>query len=757
MPNKNVLALLSAVLTAILLGAAVWTHGEPLPALSATVAALAAVTWGVKPSPRRSTLWMLVLAVGSGALFVYYDNFWGLFVAGLAFVWLVFGLLPVMDSGWRLRLGFVVAVFVGGALMLWPTVDGVMPAVGSEPPQGSGPEAVLGRALHGIGVHLHCPRYLKDRVTFAIAPGLDLSGGLRLVYTVEVEEAIRDKRDNFADEMRQQLGTLLGVHSGEGRLTHDELPKLEARVHVATPDSAVIRLKFKDKADKGKLDDRFNKSFLSELSESQGPEDDEVSFKIRADVESQIRERAVAQAKETVSRRVDGLGLREASVTTRDEDIIVEVPGSDQQNFASIKDTIRQTARLEFKMVDDAGSQKVFGPPALKEDELPEGEGLAMYQEQAPDGLDSSGHKKSAAAAYVRLTCQPPKYPTESLQDCLKRFKTWAAQNVNIPDDHVIGYEGITEAVENSEPLQFKQVGWRTLYLYSRAELTGDYIVDAQTTTDQQNFGAYQVALSFSPAGGDRFEEVTGANVNRRFAIILDDEVNSAPVIRQKIQGGRATISMGAGDQEKQLHDARNLELVLQSGALPAPISPSSESVIGPSLGRDSIAEALKGGVIGAGAVLVFMLVYYRRSGLVADVAVMFNLMLQLAVLATFGATMTLPGLAGLALTIGMSVDGNVLINERIREELRVGKSIRAAVDQGYTRAWPSIIDGHATVAISALILMNYGTGPVKGFAVTLFIGILCSLFTGFFCTRVVFDWWVRGAKVKRLSVGAEF
>jgi preprotein translocase subunit SecD len=196
---------------------------------------------------------------------------------------------------------------------------------------------------------------------------------------------------------------------------------------------------------------------------------------------------------------------------------------------------------------------------------------------------------------------------------------------------------------------------------------------------------------------------------------------------------------------------------VLRSGALPAPISPSSESVIGPSLGRDSISESLKGGVLGALAVLIFMVAYYRKSGLVADVAVMFNLMLQLAVLATFGATMTLPGLAGLALTIGMSVDGNVLINERIREELRLGKSVRAAVDAGYTRAWPSIIDGHATVAITAIILMQYGSGPVKGFAVTLFIGILCSLFTGFFCTRVVFDWWVRGAKVKRLSVGAEF
>ena len=751
MPKKNVLALLSAVLTVVLAGVAIWSHGEPLPVLGATVAALAAVTWGVKPSPRRNTLWMLTIAVGSAVLFFYYDNFWGLFSAGLAFVWLVFGLLPTMDPGWRLRLGFVVAVFVGGAILLWPTLDGVLPTAESAA-EGSGPT----RALRAIGQHLHCPPYIKDRVAFAIAPGLDLSGGLRLVYTVEVEEAIRDKRDNFADEMRLQLATLLGVRSGEGRLTHDDLPKLEARVHVSQPESAIIRLKFKDKADRAKLDDRFTKSFLAELSETQGPADDEVTFKIRGDIESQIRERAVAQAKDTVSRRVDELGLREASVTTRDEDIIVEVPGSDQQSFRDIKDTIRRTARLEFKMVDDAGSEKVFGPPAVKDEDLPEGEGLALYEETAPDGLDGSSHRKSARARFARISCQPPKYSNESLAECLTRFRAWT-KTISIPDDHVVGFEPVTEPVENSEPLQFKQVGWRTLYLYSRAELTGDYITDATTTTDQQNFGQYQVLLSFSPAGADRFEEVTGANVNRRFAIILDDTGDSAPVIRQKIGGGKATITMGAGDQEKQLHDARKLELVLRSGALPAPISPSSESVIGPSLGRDAISESLKGGLLGATAVLLFMLAYYRKSGLVADVAVLFNLMLQLAVLATFGATMTLPGLAGLALTIGMSVDANVLINERIREELRGGKSVRAAVDAGYSRAWPSIIDGHATVAISGIILMQYGSGPVKGFAVTLFIGILCSLFTGFFCTRVAFDWWVRGAKVKRLSVGAEF
>jgi preprotein translocase subunit SecD len=336
-------------------------------------------------------------------------------------------------------------------------------------------------------------------------------------------------------------------------------------------------------------------------------------------------------------------------------------------------------------------------------------------------------------------------------------MKKWVA-TLTVPDDHQIGYEKVTEFDPDTQ--KSTEIGWRTFYLFARAEVTGEYITDATVAQDTQSgagVGNFYVAVTFSPAGADRFEEVTGANVQRRFAIILDDEIDSAPVIRTKIGGGRASITLGAGDPEQQLQQARQLELVLRSGALPAPINPSNESLIGPSLGRDAIHEGVKGMMVGSGLVLLFMMFYYRKSGVVADIAVLFNLLMQMAVLASFSATMTLPGIAGLALTIGMSVDVNVLVNERIREELRAGRSIRAAVEAGYGKAFPSILDGHVTVFISGLILAQYGTGPVKGFAVTLIVGIVCSLFTGVFCTRLVFDWWVRHAKVKRLSVGAEF
>ncbi len=293
--------------------------------------------------------------------------------------------------------------------------------------------------------------------------------------------------------------------------------------------------------------------------------------------------------------------------------------------------------------------------------------------------------------------------------------------------------------------------------MFRRAEITGDLITDASVQQDQEHMGGYLVAIAFNNVGAERFEEVTGANVQRRFAIILDDVIDSLPVIRTKIGGGRATITLGEGDPEVQLQKARKLELVLRSGALPAPISLSNESLIGPSLGKDAIAQGVKGMVVGVGLVLAFMIFYYRKSGVVADIAVLFNLFLQMAILASFSATMTLPGIAGLALTIGMAVDANVLINERIREELRAGRGVRAAVEEGYEKAFPSIIDGHVTVLISGLILAQYGTGPVKGFAVALIVGIVASLYTGVFCTRLVFEWWTRGAKVKRLSVGAEF
>jgi preprotein translocase subunit SecD len=231
------------------------------------------------------------------------------------------------------------------------------------------------------------------------------------------------------------------------------------------------------------------------------------------------------------------------------------------------------------------------------------------------------------------------------------------------------------------------------------------------------------------------FGDVTEQNTGKRLAIVLDGNVHSAPVIREKIPSGQAQITGGFTAEE-----ARDLAIVLRAGALPAPVQILEERTVGPSLGADSIRKGVISTLAGGLAVVLFMVVYYRLSGLIADLAVMLNVLILLASMAGFHATLTLPGIAGIVLTMGMAVDTNILIFERIREEFRLGKTVRAAIEAGFKRAFTTVIDTHVTVLVSAVILYQFGTGPVKGFAVSLFIGILASLFTAVFFTRLVFD-----------------
>ncbi len=293
---------------------------------------------------------------------------------------------------------------------------------------------------------------------------------------------------------------------------------------------------------------------------------------------------------------------------------------------------------------------------------------------------------------------------------------------------------------------------WRTYVVYATtAQVDGSMISDAQVSVDPQENRPF-VSLTFNPHGAEVFARVTEDNVKKRFAIVLDERVNSAPVIQTRIAGGQARITLGGdSDFQQTMREANELMVVLRAGALPAPLSEGKQDFIGPTLGSDTIRHARNAMIVGIALVLTFMAVYYGAAGWIANGAVLVNLLLQLAALALFSATITLPGLAGLALTVGMSVDNNVLINERIREEMRAGKSFRAAVDAGYNHAFTAIFDGHVTTFISGVVLLEYGSGPVKGFAVTLLIGIIANLFTGVFATRVVFDYLVRGLRVKHL------
>jgi preprotein translocase subunit SecD len=287
-----------------------------------------------------------------------------------------------------------------------------------------------------------------------------------------------------------------------------------------------------------------------------------------------------------------------------------------------------------------------------------------------------------------------------------------------------------------------------TPYLVKKETLlTGDLLSDARVAFDQQ-FNEPYVALTFNSTGARIFERITAQNVGRRLAIILDGNIHSAPVIRERIGGGRASISGGFAYEE-----ATDLAIVLRAGALPAPVNIIQNVTVGPTLGLDSIEAGINAVILGGILVLVFMLFYYRVSGVIADIALALNLLMLLGAMAWFNATLTLPGIAGIILTMGMGVDSNVLIFERIKEELRAGRTPRSAVDAGYDRAWWTIIDSHVTTLITAAVLFQFGSGPIKGFAVTLSLGILINLFTALVGTKVAFDIQNLKLRVRRLSI----
>jgi preprotein translocase subunit SecD len=308
----------------------------------------------------------------------------------------------------------------------------------------------------------------------------------------------------------------------------------------------------------------------------------------------------------------------------------------------------------------------------------------------------------------------------------------------------------VDDALKGNKPpgtqILYHRESKRPLLLKKRTLLTGDTITDARVHFGQ--FSEPEVSLSFSKRGARVFSEITGENVGKRLAIILDNMVFSAPRINEQIREGRAQITGRFTDDE-----ARDLSIALRSGSLKAPVVIEYESVVGPSLGKDSIEKGFKSMLIGGGVVIIFIMIYYGLSGFIADLAVLLNILFIMAGLALFGAELSLPGIAGIILTIGMSVDANVLIFERIREELRLGKTPRAAIEGGYGKALVTILDAQVTTLIAALVLFQVGTGPVKGFAVTLSIGIVASLFTAIFVTRVIFDYLYVQRRMRKISI----
>jgi preprotein translocase subunit SecD len=610
-----------------------------------------------------------------------------------------------MQRGWYLRLLLMVAVTVTAWTVLWPSLDTWLPT----------------------------PAFVRKLVSGRISPGLDIRGGLRLTYDVDIAEAVRDRRDLRADEITRELGERLGVIPKGQTPTREQFALVTAKVSTKRDGDRRIRFVFKNAADAGKLDHELVGRYgdLREVGSSNG----EAVLEVRADFLEQIQDTAVQQARETIENRVDGLGLREASVTAQNTDIIVEVPGADQSTFDRIREIISKTARLEFQIVDDEASMV----SELKD--LPEG------VTKRTEGVSAGVSKPQVSSTYL---VAHGKDARKRLSDYIDKLK----QEGRIPEDHELAVGELDRVDPQVATAKQSEPAWRTYFMFARAEVTGQAIEDAFVATDPQTNKPY-VSLNFNRDGADVFEELTGRNVKRRMAIVLDDRVASAPVIQTKIGGGRCQITLGGfRPYNEVINEARDLVVVLKAGALPVPIRPSNEQMIGPTLGRDGVEQGVKGAVISIIIVLLFMAVYYEVGGVIADVMVMLHIMFLLASQAFFEASLTLPGLVAIALNTGMCVDANVLVNERIREELRNGKSPRAAVEQGFSRAFSSIFDSQITTLIAGIVLFQYGTGPIKGFAVTLILGICTSLFTGVFCSRVAFDWLVRGLRVQHLRVG---
>jgi preprotein translocase subunit SecD len=566
------------------------------------------------------------------------------------------------------------------------------------------------------------PGWAKKHIHNKILLGLDLQGGLHLVYEVQVDKAVSDKADRLSGDLEERLRRDKHVKDVKAdRNGRDE-----------------IILTFKDPNDAKKLDREFLKDYRKNLyEESRDAVKGVVKLRIDQDYVEELRDYAVRQGVETIRNRVDKLAVSEPTIIRKGNDIIVELPGLKPDDFERVKKQIGRTAQLEFKMVDDGAEymKKVAAIAAAKKAEFP---GIEI-------GHDSWSEKDSG---------QPHSdvYLRDKNKAELERFFASLPKEDAVPTDHEIGYEQKEVKDEDGNSTSTDKL-WRTYYLHRRAELTGEYIADADQTWDQQT-GRPEVSLLFDHEGANLFEKASGNNIGRKMAIILDEKVNSAPVIEGRIGGGRARITMGGYQDTFQLqNEAKDLVAVLKTGALPAPLKKTFETQVGPTLGKDAVDKAKFSMMVGSLVVIFFMLIYYRVSGLIANIAMILNIVYQLAVLAALGATLTLPGIAGVVLTVGMAVDANIIIYERIREELRAGKSARGAVEAGFGRAFWTVFDAHVTNLVAGIVLYSYGTGPIRGFAVTLMIGIVANLFTSVWLSRSMFDYLVNRRQAATLSI----
>jgi len=538
--------------------------------------------------------------------------------------------------------------------------------------------------------------------------GIDLQGGLHLVMGVDTEKAVQDRADRVGDEIVQAMKA--ADRPLESVKRPGQAPELEI-VMKSDSDWPQLQETLETWSDTWEVRSRTGRT---------------VYFGMQAAYETKMRDDAVSQALKTLRNRIDAYGVTEPEIRRRgNNSIMIQLAGLTAEEVGSVKeDIIGRTAQLEFKIVDQTST---YFEDIAEDPDMPDT--ISVQLDQWRDADDAIVRRP-----YLEATDR------EDLRSFLEEHRD------ELPQDRVVGIQEF-KANETADPL------YRTWLLERRTPLTGDSLTNAFVAFDSER-NQYYVAMKFDRRGAEVFERLTTNNVKRKMAIVLDEVVDSAPVIEGPIPNGNASITLGGfKSQQEVLEDANALALVLKAGALPAPVYPQEERTVGATLGDDAVDKGKTALGVALLAILVLMVVYYRTSGAIGLIATGTNLLALFAALSAFSATLTLPGIAGLALTVGMAVDANIIQFERVREELRTGKPPRMAVDAGFGKAFSAIFDANVTTMLACIVLYQYGSGPIRGFATTLGIGVLINTFTAVVIPRLVFEYLLRGLRLEKVSI----
>ena len=550
---------------------------------------------------------------------------------------------------------------------------------------------------------------IRENRAKRIKLGLDLQGGMRVVLEVNVLKLIEGLGKN-----KDEVFTRIMNDVREETKRSEESPVI------------IIRRKFEQEQI------RMSRYFGSLRDDND---------KVAGMLEDEAK-KAIDRAIEIVGNRVDQYGVSEPSIQKLGGSRInVELPGVSKE--AEVRQLLQGTALLEFKLLKDPeiayrvmeSVDRTLAATAAADSSDTSAVAAATGDTTkitTPEG-EMNAEQFAKKHPFFTVALVNPQYPGEAMvaEENREKIRRWLERTDvvrTIPDDMQFVWSAKPRILEGGKK-------YFTLFpVKATPELTGGVIVNARATLDP-GFNQPIVTMEMNSDGARDWARITGANINKRIAIVLDNAVFSAPVVRGKITGGSSQI-----EGMDNLEEARLLEIVLKAGALPAPVDIIEQRSVGPSLGEDSIRNGIFSSVLATLLTILFMAVYYRTGGLVANVAVVFCLLFLMAVLAAFQGTLTLPGIAGIILTLAVAVDANVLIYERIREEQATGKTLRAAIDAGYEKAFTAIFDSNLTTFISGVILFQFGSGPIQGFALTLMIGIVASMFSAIFITRVIFN-----------------